>query len=167
MIQLLTSPRTVRTVRGMLGTVADAVRSVVAPASLVADQAETAAPVVVETTAPDPAGLLTETELPAVETIEAAAADFDAAADMARIADRAKRKHRRLLDQLPAGRYGAWIVERIASNKTTPDLVAIRAIFEQHQLGDVPMRQVAASLKVRRAPADVVPVAAEPELIAA
>lgn len=154
MIHLLTSPSTRRTIRGLAGTLADAVRSVVNPAGLITGQAE---PAVVE--APEPAGLFTEDELPELADIEAAARGYDLAADSARSADRAKRKHRRLLDQLPAGRYGAWIVERIASSKTTPDLVAIRAIFEQHQLGDVPMRQVAASLKVRRAELlDIAPV---------
>jgi hypothetical protein len=150
------------------GLLADGVRSIVNPAALVEAKTATETPAVVEPTeAPEPAGLFTEAELPAVEEIERAALGYDLAADSARSADRAKRKHRRLLDQLPAGRYGAWIVERIASNKTTPDLVAIKAIFEQHQLGDVPMRSVAASLKVRRAPAEVVPADVEPVFAAA
>jgi hypothetical protein len=144
-----------RTARGLLTIVTDAVRSVIAPAALVADQAPA-----VE--AAGPADVFTAEEMPPAETIESAARGYDLASDNARAADRAKRKHRRLLDHLPAGQYGSWIVERVASNKTTPDLVAIRAIFEQHQLGEVPMRRVAASLKVRRveiAPADIAELA--------
>jgi hypothetical protein len=156
-LNLLTSPRTVRTVRGLIGTIADAVRSTINPAALVADQAE--APAVVE--APDPAGLYAADEMPTVEAIEAAAADYDEAADQARAADRAKRKARKLLDRLPAGRYGAWLIRRVESSRETPDLVAIRATYERLGLGDVPMRKVAPSLKVER-----VEVLADTELLA-
>lgn len=162
MFNLLMSPRTARTVRGLIGavvgTAADAVRSVIAPASLVEQPApavETEAPAAVE--APDPAGLFADDELPAVEDIERAALGYDLAADSARSADRAKRKHRKLLDRLPAGTYGAWLVRRVASSRQTVDLEKVRAIFEQHGLGDVPMRDNAPSLRVERivAAADV------------
>ena len=156
MIHLLMSPRTARTVRSLIGTVSDAVRSVVNPAALVADQAE--APAVVE--APEPAGLYTEAELPAVEDIARAALGYDLAADSARSADRAKRKHRKVLDRLPSGTYGGWLVRRVASSKQTPDLVKIRAIFEEHGLGQVPMRTVAPSLRVERVEVDTAVLAA-------
>ncbi|MFI0964621.1 hypothetical protein ACH4S8_24970 [Streptomyces sp. NPDC021080] len=156
MLNLLMSPRTARKVVGLIGavveTAADAIRSVIAPATLVAKQdtpaAEAEAPSVVE--APDPADLFTDDQLPAVEDIERAALGYDLAADSARSADRAKRKHRKLLDRLPAGTYGAWLVRRVASNRQTVDLDKVRAIFEQHGLGDVPMRDTAPSLRVER-----------------
>ncbi|MEY2243168.1 hypothetical protein AB8A21_09530 [Streptomyces sp. BF23-18] len=168
MFNLLMSPRTARTVRGLIGavveTAADAIRSVIAPATLVEQPepaVETEAPAAVD--APDPVGLFTADELPAVEDIEAAASSYDEAADQARAADRAKRKTRKLLDRLPAGTYGAWIVRRVASNRQTIDLDKVRAIFEQHGLGDVPMRDNAPSLRVERAitaPADDEPLIA-------
>ncbi|MEU0433694.1 hypothetical protein ABZ153_19040 [Streptomyces sp. NPDC006290] len=169
MLHLLMTPRTARTVRGLIGavveTAADAIRSVIAPATLVAEQnaptVETEAPAVVE--APDPADLFTADEIPATEDIERAALGYDLAADSARSADRAKRKHRKLLDRLPAGTYGAWLVRRVTSNRQTVDLDKVRAIFEQHGLGDVPMRDNAPSLRVERAtsvPADETLIAA-------
>ncbi|WP_055712641.1 hypothetical protein [Streptomyces torulosus] len=148
------SPRTARTVRGILGTVADAVRSVVAPATLV-EQTET--PVVVE--APDPAGLYTADEIPAVETIEAAAREYDRAADQARRADRSKRAAKKVLDKLPAGIYGTWRIFRTPSSRQTPDLAAITATYKRLGLGPVPMKACAPSLKVELV--DVVPTAGE------
>jgi hypothetical protein len=143
MLHLLMSPRTVRTVRGMLGTLTDAVRSVVAPAALVADQAETAS---VE--APDPAGLYEADELPAVEQIETAAREYERAADQARRADRGKRAAKKVLDRLPAGMYGTWRVFRTPSSRQTPDLAEITRIFKANGLGPVPMKACAPSLKV-------------------
>lgn len=155
MINALMSPRTTRTLRGLLGTLvesaADAIRSL----------APTEEPTPVE--APDPTDVYTDDDMPPVEDIERAALGYDLAADSARAADRAKRKYRKLLDRLPSGRYGQWLVRRIASNKQTPDLVAIRATYERLGLGDVPMRTVAPSLRVERVPADV----DAPELAAA
>lgn len=147
MIHLLMSPRTTRTVRGMLGTLADAVRSIVTPAALIeAQQLET-----IETeTAPDPTDAYTVDELPEVEAIETAAAEYAAAADQARTADRAKRKSRKLLDRLPAGLYGGWLVSRTPSSRQTADLDAIRATYQRLGLGDVPMKTSAPSLKVER-----------------
>ncbi|MEV5792647.1 hypothetical protein [Streptomyces sp. NPDC052192] len=147
MLQLLMSRRTARTVRGLIGTVADAVRSIVTPAALVeAQQLET-----IETeTAPDPADAYAADELPDVETIETAAADFAAAADQYRAADRAKRKTRKVLDRLPAGLYGGWLVSRTPSSRQTADLDAIRATYQRLGLGDVPMKTSAPSLKVER-----------------
>lgn len=152
MFNLLTSPRTARSMRGLLGTVSDAVRSVIAPAALVQAQ-QPEQPAVVETPAPatDPAGLYTEAEMPPVADVERAALSYDLACDSARAADRAKRKHRKLLDRLPAGTYGGWIVRRVASTRQTVDLDKVRAIFKAHGLGEVPMRDTAPSLRVERA----------------
>lgn len=152
MLHLLTSPQTVRTVRGMLGTITDAVRSVVAPATLVE---QTEAPVV---EAPDPAGLYEADELPAVETIERAAREYERAADQARRADRSKRASKKILDRLPAGVYGMYRVFRTPPSRQTPDLAAITAIFKANNLGPVPMKPCAPSLKVElveAAPVDV------------
>lgn len=153
MIHLLMSPRTARTVRGLLGTVADAVRSVVNPAALVADQAE---PATTEATAP--ASLYTADEIPAIETIESAAREYDRAADQARRADRAKRASKKILDRLPAGTYGTWRIFRTPSSRQTPDLAEITRIFKANNLGPVPMKPCAPSLKVDlvdAAPADI------------
>lgn len=154
MLQLLTSPRAVRNLRGMLGTLTDAVRSVIAPAALVADQAE---PASVE--AADPAGLYEADEIPAVETIETAAREYERAADQARRADRGKRAAKKVLDKLPAGVYGTWRVFRTPSSRQTPDLAAITAIFKANGLGPVPMKACAPSLKVELV--EVAPVADE------
>ncbi|WP_239405422.1 hypothetical protein [Frankia sp. Cj3] len=99
---------------------------------------------------PDPAGVFSADEMPALDAIEDAAADYDQAAIQARGADRGKRKARKLLDRLPAGTYGRWQVERVESNRQTADLDAIRALFAENGLGPVPMRPAAPSLKVTR-----------------
>ncbi|MDX3276013.1 hypothetical protein [Streptomyces scabiei] len=146
-MNLLMTPSTRRNIRGLLGTVSAAVRSVVNPAALVADQAATVEPV----EAPEPADLYTADEMPAVVDVERAALSYDLAADNARRADRAKRAARKVLDRLPAGTYGNWIVERVASNRQTADLDAIRATYKRLGLGAIPMKDAAPSLKVRRA----------------
>lgn len=143
MLHALMSPLTARKVRGLLGTVADAVRSVVAPASLVEDQAD-----VEPVTAPDPAGLYEADELPDTDVIEAAAREFERAADQARRADRGKRAARKVLDRLPSGIYGTWRVFRTPSSRQTPDLAEITRIFKANNLGPVPMKACAPSLKV-------------------
>lgn len=141
MFQLLTSPRTARTVRSLVGTVADAVRSLVAPASLVEQEAAV-------TEAPDPAGLYAADELPDTEVIEAAAREYERSADQARRADRGKRAAKKVLDKLPSGIYGTWRVFRTPSSRQTPDLAEITRIFKANGLGPVPMKACAASLKV-------------------
>jgi hypothetical protein len=154
MFNLLTSPRTARTVRGLIGTLADAVRSVVAPATLVErTTTDTPAP------AADPADTYTADEMPELVAIERAALSLDLANDNARRADRAKRASKKVLDRLPAGTYGAWIVERVTSSRQTADLDAIRATYKKLGLGPVPMKSNAPSLKVRRA--EIVPAAVE------
>ncbi len=154
MLNLLMSPRAARTIRGLAGTLADAVRSVIDPAALVADQAE---PAVVE--APDPAGLYEPDEIPAVETIEAAAREYERAADQARRADRGKRAAKKVLDKLPAGIYGTWRVFRTPSSRQTPDLAEITRIFKANNLGPVPMKPCGPSLKVELV--DVAPAGTE------
>lgn len=159
MLHLLTSPSARRTVRGLLNTVTDAVRSVINPAALVADQAE---PAVVE--APDPADTYSADEMPSITDIERAALSLDLATDNARRADRAKRAAKKILDRLPSGTYGQWVVERVTSNRQTADLDQIRAIFKANGLGAVPMKSNAPSLKVRRTeivPADITTAVAE------
>ncbi|MER6601854.1 hypothetical protein [Streptomyces parvus] len=131
--------------RRLATIVSDAVRSVVSPASLMAE-VEAPAP----TAAPDPAGLYEADEIPPVADIEAAAAAFDVAAQQARAGDRGKRAAKKILDRLPAGRYGNWLVTRTVSNRQTADLDKIRAIFKAHGLGPVPMKSSAPSLKVER-----------------
>ncbi|MEH0642862.1 hypothetical protein QBB33_15570 [Streptomyces scabiei] len=147
------------TARRIATAARDAVRSVIAPAALVADQAAAVEPV----EAPDPADTYTADEMPELVAIERAALGFDLAADNARRADRAKRAARKVLDRLPAGTYGNWIVERVTSNRQTADLDAIRAIFKANGLGPVPMKSNAPSLRVTRAelgaPADTVTAA--------
>ncbi|MDW8805602.1 hypothetical protein P1P68_12620 [Streptomyces scabiei] len=160
MLNLLTSPSTRRTMRAVLNTVTDAVRSVVSPAALVEARAtETPA-----TVAAEPTDLYTEADMPELATIERAALSLDLANDNARRADRAKRAARKVLDRLPAGTYGTWIVERVASSRQTADLDQIRAIFKAHGLGPVPMKTNSPSLKVRRA--EIVPAVEDIEQLA-
>lgn len=150
MLNLLTSPSARRTIRGLAGTLTNAVRSVVNPSALVTAHTE---PAIVE--APDPAGLYSADEIPAVETIEAAAREYDRAADQARRADRTKRASKKILDKLPAGVYGRFRIFRTPSSRQTPDLAEITRIFKANGLGPVPMKPCAPSLKVELV--DVVP----------
>ncbi|MFF4839245.1 hypothetical protein ACFY2G_04180 [Streptomyces collinus] len=115
--------------------------------------------------APDPADVYDADEMPEQETIEAAAREYERATEQARRADRGKRAAKKILDRLPAGQYGAWIVERLTSSRQTADLDAIRATYKRLGLGPVPMKSNAPSLKVRRA--EVVPVEVEMVEVAA
>ena len=143
MLNVLMRPRGARkTSRRLIGAICDAVRSVVAPAALVLDQAPA--------TAPDPANVYTADELPPLAEIENAAAEYDRSADQARRADRGKRAARKVLDRLPTGLYGGWLVSRTPSSRQTADLDAIRATYKRLGLGPVPMKQSAPSLKVER-----------------
>jgi hypothetical protein len=122
--------------------IADVAAEFIAPAPLPAEK-----PVEL---AEDPTDVYTADELPALEDIEAAAAEYQRAGEQARRADRGKRAAKKILDRLPAGTYGRWIVERVSNNRQVADLDQIRAIFKQHGLGPVPMKQSAPSLKVRQ-----------------
>ena len=148
----LTAPRTTLTGRahhfGLRAQLAATARRVVYGAGVPATLA--VQPV------PDPADLFTTDELPPLADIQAAAEKFLRATEQTRAADRTKRAARKLLDRLPACRYGAWQVERVANAREVADLDAIRAIFKTHGLGDVPMKGCAPSLKV-----DLVPALAE------
>ncbi|MGW0612037.1 hypothetical protein [Streptomyces sp. NPDC002788] len=93
--------------------------------------------------------------MPTPEVIEEAAADYAAACDRARAGDWGKRKARKILDRLPAGRYGGWVVERVPSSRQTPDLDSIRATYKR-LIGPVPMRTCAPSLRITAAAAAVV-----------
>jgi hypothetical protein len=106
-------------------------------------------------------------DLPPLEDIEAAAAAYAKAADAARAADRGKRKAKKVLDLVPVGRWGGWLVERVPSGRQTVDLEAVRATYARLGLGEVPMKDAAPSLKVSRA-VDTTPDAqlAEAELLA-
>lgn len=139
MRNLLTAARRAAT------TVRHAVLSVTAPSNLFD------LPAVNVTVPAEPADLYTADEMPAADDIHAAARAYADAADQARRADRGKRAARKILDRLPAGRYGAWNVERVPSSRTTADLNEIRRIFKAHGLGPVPMRAAAPSLKITRA----------------
>lgn len=98
----------------------------------------------------EPAGLYAVNELPALDVIEAAAVDYERAGELARRADRGKRAAKKILDRLPTGLYGAWLVERVPNAREVADLEQIRAIFKEHGLGQVPMKACAPSLKVTR-----------------
>lgn len=102
-------------------------------------------------TTPDVTERTDTTSATAVQEIEAAAASYAEAADMARLGDRGKRAARKVLDHIPAGRYGAWLISWTPSNRSTADLDEIRRIFRAHGLGPVPMKTSAPSLKVERA----------------
>ena len=142
MINLLTPSRTRYTsARALLGRARTRITAVVAEFRQPAPVAQ-----------PEPADEFTPDELPAVELIEAAAREFNRAADQARRADRGKRAARKILDRLPAGTYGGWLVERVPSVRQTADLDAIRAIFKANGLGPVPMKGSAPSLKVTQVP---------------
>jgi hypothetical protein len=129
--------------RRFFSTLSAAVRSVVAPAGLFADQAP-AEPV----TAPDPADTYSVDDMPAVEDIERAALSYDLASDNARRADRAKRAARKVLDKVPSGIHGRYRIFRTPSSRMTPDLAEITRIFKANGLGPVPMKPCAPSLKV-------------------
>jgi hypothetical protein len=147
--------RIIRTAR----RITDAIRSVVAPAALVRDQAQQAPAV-----AADPADLYTDDELPPVEEIERAAMQFDLACDNARRADRTKRAAKKLLDKVPSGQFGRYRIFRTPSSRMTPDLAEITRIFKANGLGKVPMKPCADSLKVELL---AVPAATATELVAA
>ncbi|MFJ8309788.1 MULTISPECIES: hypothetical protein [unclassified Streptomyces] len=147
-------------------------KSLISGLSLVSGMARSAVSLVIEAASsataepvpvPEPTGLYEADEMPPVEDIEAAAAEYERSADQARRADRGKRAARKVLDRLPAGRYGSWLVSRVTSNRQTADLDEIRRIFKAHRLGPVPMKSSVASLKVERlasVEADVTLVAA-------
>ncbi|WP_322766502.1 hypothetical protein [Frankia sp. Cr1] len=101
----------------------------------------------------DPATVFSADELDALdpEIIAVSCGEFDQAADEARAADRTRRRAKKILDRLPAGLYGAWLVERVESNRLVADLDAVRATYQRLGLGDVPVKACAPGLRVSRA----------------
>lgn len=144
MLNALMRPRGARQTapRRLLSLISDSFRSVAAPVDQVRELAAV--------TAPDPSDVFTTDELPTVEAIASAAAEFDRAADQARRADRGKRAAKKVLDKLPAGTYGTWRVFRTPSSRMTPDLAEITRQYKALNLGAVPMKPTAPSLKVER-----------------
>lgn len=142
-------------VRRAASTTRQAVLAIAAPARLFTEQTPTAA------AAPEPVDLYTEDEMPAAEEIEAAAARYYYAGEAARSADRQKRSSKKVLDRLPAGTYGTWLLERVPSARQTADLDAIAKLFKAHGLGPVPMKSCSASIKVHRVVVATAPVLAE------
>lgn len=145
----------IRSARRLVGTLRKPAGSVAAPEDL-------AGPVL----AADPADVYSDDEMPTQEEIEAAAASYTKAMDQARAGDRGKRAARKLLDRLPAGVYGRWVVTRVQSSRQVADLDEIRRIFKEHGLGQVPMKTPAPSVRVERM-ATTEPVAPTAELVAA
>jgi hypothetical protein len=103
-----------------------------------AGSATTPAAVVAVEEAPDPTTMFSPAELAGIDPdlIDLACDEFAVASDQARAADRSRRACRKLLDRLPAGRYGAWLVDRSPrpgrpstwsrSGRTTPAPVSAR-----------------------------------------
>jgi hypothetical protein len=145
-------PRTssLRSVRGLLNRTVSRISATVA---------EFTAPSPAPVAEPEPAELFTPGDMPPLDDILAAAAEYHRAADQARRADRGKRAARKILDRLPVGRYGVWDVERVPSGRQTADLDEIRATYKRLGLGPVPMKPSAPSLKIKRA--EITPVAAD------
>ncbi|WP_329103265.1 hypothetical protein [Streptomyces sp. NBC_01439] len=105
--------------------------------------------------APDPADVFNPDEVPTDEEISASCASYAKSADQARAAERNKRAAKKLIGRLPAGLYGGrWLVERVVSTRQSPDIDSIRATYKRLGLGPVPMKEVAASLRVT----DIAPV---------
>lgn len=126
-------------------------RGLLAPVPTTRPVAASPAPAAPQAVA-EPTNLFADGEMPPLADIEAAASKFLDASEAGRAADRVKRASRKILDRLPAGRYGLFQVERVENAREVADLEKIRAIFEANGLGDVPMKQVAASLKVAFVP---------------
>ncbi len=146
-------PRTADRLRRGTSTARHILRGLLAPVPAARPTVAASAPVVQQEMVPDPAGLFAPDEMPPLADIEAAAEKFLTASEQARTADRVKRGARKILDRLPAGRYGMWNVTRVDNAREVADLDAIRAVFAAHGLGEVPMKSCAPSLKVEFAPA--------------
>ena len=86
----------------------------------------------------EPAELFTPDELPPLDDILAAAAEYNRAGDQARRAVRGKRAARKILDRRPVGSYGPWLVARVPSGRQTADLDEIRKTVKAHGLGPIP-----------------------------
>lgn len=87
-------------------------------------------------------------EAPEVEDIQAAARLYDQAREQANAAARTKRKAEKTLKGVADGTYGCVTIARVESTRQTADLDAIRAIFAEQGLGEVPMKTCAPSLTI-------------------
>ncbi len=117
-----------------------------APAKPVVFLAPAEAPA--EVKIPAPLSVEDVKQVPAVEAIEQAARDYDQARLSLNAATRTKNKAAKVLAETPDGTYGAVTVERFQSSRQVADLDAIRALFEAHGLGDVPMKTCAPSISL-------------------
>lgn len=99
-----------------------------------------------ETKVPAPLAVEDVKQVPAVDAIEKAARDYDQARLDGNTAERIKNKAKKVLAQTPDGTYGTVTVERFESSRQVADLDAIKAIFEAHGLGEVPMKTCAPSI---------------------
>lgn len=107
--------------------------------------------------APDGQPATAPGNLPSLTVIVTTLAAYYAASEAGRLADRGKRAGRKLINLLPDGVYGPWLVTREDSGRETLDGDEIARIFAANDLGAVPTRAAAPSLKVVRIPsADVV-----------
>lgn len=80
--------------------------------------------------------------------VEAALGAYFEASEARRAADRDVRKHKKVFDGLPARVYGKWRLRWKPNARQVPDIDAIKTIFEQHGLGEVPMKPCADSAEV-------------------
>lgn len=85
-------------------------------------------------------------DVPDVETIEAAAKEYEQARQATNAAARIKRAAEKILKRTPDGVYGRVSVERFESSRLVADLDRIREIFKAHGLGEPPMKRCAPSL---------------------
>jgi hypothetical protein len=104
---------------------------------------------VIEAPAPAPV------EAPAPEVIvvdqaavEAALGAWYEANEAKKSADKIVRRERKVFDGLPARVYGKWRLLWKPTAREVPDMDAIKAIFEAHGLGEVPMKPCADSPQV-------------------
>lgn len=105
------------------------------------------------TTAPKPAPRpvvvdIDPTNTPDIADIEAAARKYETARTEANAAARLRRQADRVLKRTPSGTYGTVTVERVESSRQTVDLDAVKALFAEHGLGEVPMKRCAPSTTV-------------------
>lgn len=84
--------------------------------------------------------------IPTEQEIEAAARQYNAARIDYNAASRTKNAAEKILKRTPDGTYGPVTVERFESTRQIADLDAIKAIFEAHGLGDVPVKTCTPSL---------------------
>jgi hypothetical protein len=87
-------------------------------------------------------------QVPEAADIETAAHVYERARTDTNAAARLKRSAEKILRRTPDGSYGAVTVERFESSREVADLDAIKALLDQHGLGDIPMKRCAPSLTI-------------------